>query len=466
MNRPPSPEADTLAATPGLLRIDAAGILDGDGTSIRSASLLLERRPGKPPRLLAAGPTPQVLSHPGAAAPTTAVLRRPRGVLLPGLVNAHTHLDLTHIGPKPHDPDTGFVPWVDMIRARRHTQDLDIVASVNRGIALCLAGGCVAIGDIAGAPAGRPTLAPWRTLRDSGVAGTSFLEYFGIGASLEPRSVGLTALIEEVADEAAHAAARGMARLGLQPHAPNTVALPLYRLSVALAQRLPGARLCTHLAETIEEREFIARGTGPQRALLERFGLWTEAILDDLGNGRHPVEHLAQVLESAQGRLAAVHLNDASDPAIALLAATRTSVIYCPRASAYFASQKHLGPHRYRDMLAAGIPVALGTDSIVNLPANAAATPAEHPDGRGISVLDEMRLLHTRDGVAPALLIRMGTINGAMAIGLDPAAFSFASTGRPSAEIQGVISVETDPEVGDLAAGVMKAVTPAELLLK
>ncbi|MBY0261785.1 MAG: amidohydrolase family protein, partial [Phycisphaerales bacterium] len=167
---------------------------------------------------------------------------------------------------------------------------------------------------------------------------------------------------------------------------------------------------------------------------------------------------------SAQGRLAVVHVNDATDAAIGLLAKTGASVVYCPRASAYFAAESRFGPHRYRDMLAAGIPVALGTDSIVNLPASAAATPAESPQGRGISIFDEMRLLHARDGTDPFTLIQMATINGAKAIGLDPAAFSFASAGKVGGEIQGVIGVEAGPELGDVAASVLKAVTPVEIL--
>ncbi|MBY0263302.1 MAG: amidohydrolase family protein, partial [Phycisphaerales bacterium] len=304
MNHAHRPIGHGAAHRAGLLRIDAAGLVDGAGTSVRGASVLLEVSPGTRPRLLAAGRAADVLTHPAATRADTTVISRPSSVLLPGLVNAHTHLDLTHIGPQPHDPAAGFVPWVDMIRSRRHTDETAIAASVRRGIELCLAGGCVAIGDIGGAPAGRLSLAPWRTLRDSGVGGVSFLEYFGIGASLEPRSAGLTRLVDEVAGEAGDAAAKGQAQLGLQPHAPNTVALSLYRLSIALAERLPGSRLCTHLAETIEEREFITRGTGPQRELLERFGLWTNAVMDELGRGEHPVEHLAGVLQSAQERLA------------------------------------------------------------------------------------------------------------------------------------------------------------------
>jgi cytosine/adenosine deaminase-related metal-dependent hydrolase len=93
-------------------------------------------------------------------------------------------------------------------------------------------------------------------------------------------------------------------------------------------------------------------------------------------------------------------------------------VIYCPRASAYFAAERDFGPHRYREMLAAGITVALGTDSIVNLD-----TPGH------ISTWDEMRLLHRRDRADPVTLLKMATINGAAALRREIAPFTLATMG-------------------------------------
>src|SRR5690606_3253336 len=115
----------------------------------------------------------------GAA--TARRIDRRRSVIVPGLVNAHTHLDLTHLGPSPHDPADGFMAWVDRIRAGRLAGDAEIEASVALGARLSRRGGVVAVGDIAGAPAGRCSLAPLRALRASGLIGTSYLEYFGIG---------------------------------------------------------------------------------------------------------------------------------------------------------------------------------------------------------------------------------------------------------------------------------------------
>lgn len=438
---PPTPLSHSSAP---LLLIDALAIADANAPARAPGSLLLrfDHPGGRTPHaatLLAAGSPAEVASHP--LAPAARHLTLPTSILIPGLVNAHTHLDLTHIGPLPHDHSDdgpGFVGWVDVIRARRAATDADIADSISRGVALSLAGGVVAVGDIGGAvpPGGRPSLTPWRTLRDSPLLGVSFLEFFAIGKSEAPRIDLLTTLLSEAAAEA-HAAPADRAALGLQPHAPNTVGLRAYRWAAEQARRL-GLRLSTHLAETIEERRYIAHAAGPQRELLERVGVWDDSLLADIGRGLHPVAHLADVLSLAP--FIAAHVNDADDAAIDTLARTRTTVAYCPRASTYFGAALRFGPHRYRDMLAAGVPVALGTDSVVNL------HPWADPDTGAVprlSTLDEMRFLYRRDSADPATLLRMATTHGAVALGLDPALFSFAppAPDRPT-RLAGVVAVD------------------------
>lgn len=441
MNRtPPALEAP-------ITRLDALGIADGGGVCASPGSLLLAAGGDGAVEVLAAGTPAQIDTHPASAAAKR--LSFPTSILIPGLVNAHTHLDLTHIGPRPHDPGDGFVAWVDVIRAGRHTQDGAIAESVRRGIELSLAGGTVAIGDIAGAPGGQPMLAPWRAMAESGVLGVSFLEFFGIGATRERARARLEALLVELP-----AGTGESARLGLQPHAPNTVDRRLYEWAVA-ASRRHGLALSTHLAETPEEREFVATGRGPQREMLERLGVFDDSVLDHIGRGEHPVRHLRDVLGSA--RFVVAHVNDADDDALETLAAAGASVAYCPRASAYFHAERAFGPHRYREMLAAGINVALGTDSIVNLPPEAA-----DPARGGMSILDEMRLLHQRDGTDGRTLLAMGTVNGAAALGLEPGWFAFSP-----GPLAGVVAVEAgERSAGSPLSWILRSGGPATLLLR
>jgi cytosine/adenosine deaminase-related metal-dependent hydrolase len=400
------------------LRIDARTAADPSGFLPSPASILLSASG----EVLASGTPAEVDHHPAAvyAAPVS----RPDSVLIPGLVNAHTHFDLTHIGPRPHDPSHGFVPWVEYIRTNRCQTPEAIASSVRRGTVLALAGGTVAVGDIAGSSRGRYFLEPWQVLRDSPLAGVSYIECFGLGPSEPQTAARLTAFLDEHQTEL-DAARTGRVRVGLQPHAPNTVSPTHYRSIIREACRR-GLPLSTHLAETPEERRFIAEAQGPQRLLLESLNLWDDTLLECFGRGLHPVAHLSPIL--AEAAFITAHVNDCPDQALEHLARTKTTVAYCPRASAYFGAESHFGPHRYRDMLAAGIPVALGTDSIVNLPPSSADSVAG-----GISVLHEMQFLRARDAAHPLQLLRMATVHGATALGLDPDWFTLRPGSTPAA---------------------------------
>jgi cytosine/adenosine deaminase-related metal-dependent hydrolase len=236
------------------------------------------------------------------------------------------------------------------------------------------------------------------------------------------------------------------------------VCLEAYRWAceAAAARGIP---LATHLAESPEEREFVRAAAGPMRELLERLGIWDDSITVEVGRGASPVAHVAPVLAGASAVVA--HVNDASDADLALLAAAGPTVVYCPRASEYFGAHEHFGPHRYRDMIAVGINVALGTDSLVNLPPTAAKTPSE--GGIGMSILEEMRLLWRRDGTDPRTLLAMGTINGARALNLTDS-FRFEA-GAPIAGLVGVqIGRGLEQSGSEPVEEVLSASSPAQLL--
>ncbi len=492
---PPGPMADALPASPLmgptdlLVELGTCTGSPGDGFDLPSPRDI---------RILASGTPSEIDAHPAAQTATatsktgsesraTAIpIDITHAVLMPGMVNAHTHLDLTHLGPLEHDPDAGFVAWVNRVREGRAQTSSEIKASVRRGIDLSLRGGVVLVGDIAGAASGVPRLEPFEALAGSPLSGVSFVEFFAIGT----REAAALERLEGVLDGAAGAgildASRSPAsppqsgtRLGLQPHAPNTVSLPAYRRAVGLARRF-GLPLATHLAETIEEREFIAHGTGPQREMLERLGAWDDAILDDIGRGNTPIAHLGPVLDEAARDatpFVVAHVNDIGSDgesetsrALEILKRSGVSVAYCPRASSYFGAPAptRFGPHRYREMLAAGVNVCLGTDSIINLwhrlPAGVPPHPHPHPDGPALSVLDEARLLFARDGTDadPTLadtLLAMMTINGCRALGWDESACSLA----PGAQPLGLVAVD----VRDVPPGRSHAErVPAERVLR
>jgi cytosine/adenosine deaminase-related metal-dependent hydrolase len=429
-------ESAKIPSPTRLVRVDAHAIADPDAGITEHATIILERTDtGVVVRYAdSMNQVPAAFRDPGIP-----VLTLREHLLMPALVNAHTHLDLTHIGPQPHEPGDGFVQWVDMIRTSRASEDEHIADCVRLGIKRSLEGGVIAVGDIAGAPGGRLTESPARTLAASPLLGVSYLEFFGIGKTAAGAIQRVDAFLRDHLDSLAQALEGTGVRFGLQPHATNTIDIGVYRW-VARAAMVRGIPMSTHLAETPEERELIASASGPQRKLLERLGVWDEAILHTIGKGKHPIEHLEPVLET-QPMLVA-HVNDATDRGIEILARTNTSVAYCPRASNYFGAASHFGAHRYKDMIDAGVNVSLGTDSIVNLDTH-----------DRMSTLDDMRRLWAQGDHDTQRLLKMGTRNGAIALGLDPTLFSLKAGARPA----GILAIK--------CAGAGKNANPFEQIM-
>jgi len=421
------------------VRLRAALIADAHASHAPGAMIL---RPQHGEWVIAeVGPERAVPPPPGAGE-----VEIPDACVVPAFVNAHTHLDLTHIGPRDHDPRSGFVPWVDMIRAGRATDHDAIARSVRLGIGASIRGGVVAVGDIAGAALGRITTTPSRVLAASPLVGVSYLEYFGIGASAPRATERLADFLRDDLLPLRDACEPQGVRIGLAPHATNTIDRSLYMFSVRAA-RARGLPVTTHAAETPEEREFVAHARGPQREMLERFGIWDETVLDPIGAGASPIAHLEPVLDAAPMLVA--HANDADDRDIELLARTGASVVFCPRAHRYFGHASRIGPHRARDMIAAGVRVCVGTDSIVN------------QDRRDrISPLDELRVLHAQGGWRRDELIALATTRGAGALGLDPVRFTLSRGAAP----MGILAFHTGDSrgVGDRADDVWDAAMRAD----
>lgn len=459
------PESAPRAASGVLWRLDAAGAADGTGLCVSPAGMIVESMAGEsdrdaPPwrcRLVALGHPSDIDRHPASGEiPPTLRLRMPDSVVVPGFVNAHAHLDLTHIGPRPYDPAGGFVGWaMSLVRPNRAVTLEAALRSLRIGVGCSLFGGVVAVGDILGAvpEAGADARDARAVLNDELIAGfgagfaVGFAEVFGMGVS----------------ERFAAASLEGLAREGcaLQPHAPYSAGPGVYRRAAELSRgTVPpetarsALRWSTHLAETLDERRFIEHGDGPFRGLLERIGLWGDEAARTVGRGLHPIEHVLDATAGVAGGprgLLAAHVNDCPDRLIPALRDAGVHVAYCPRGHEYFRHPETTGPHRYREMLEAGVNVCLGTDSVINLPAEQAGRP---------SPLDEMRLLCRRDGVPPVLALEMGTLRGARALGMDESAFTLAPGGVKA----GLVAVRVDGGSGTVLERVMRSDEPARLL--
>ncbi len=457
----PLDQAVSVAAkAPVILRLDGAGVLDPAGVALEPGSLVVQLSPaGSTPtysiRVLACD-RPGAIDKASAFAGATRI-PLPGTVLIPGLINAHTHLDLSGVGPRPFDPARPFAEWLSMVVRERPRSEPDIAAAVNLGVDLLRRGGVVAVGDIAGALGPKPTAVPWKTIAATTMRGVSFVESFGMGPGRAAAAASVRSLLEANPEGLSPDAA---VRLGLSPHAPVSVDRRVYAELAALAVEF-GLPLCTHLSESPDEHLFIERGEGPVRAFLESMRLWDDQGPDGVGDGRTPIGHMTELLRS--GPTIAVHVNDASDRDIEILAETGTPVIYCPRASSYFGFDRSLGPHRYREMRRAGVRVAVGTDSIINLP-----EACVQPGGRGLSTLDDLRLLYQRGDFGPsndelADLLSLATTQGAQVLGLEPARFTLGEGSNPL----GIVGVEAGENRTDGSAlqRVFSVDSPVRLLL-
>jgi cytosine/adenosine deaminase-related metal-dependent hydrolase len=297
--------------------------------------------------------------------------------ILPGLVNAHTHLDLG--GLRGAVPFQGhFEEWLRAVIQHRRARSVEQVeADIRAGLAESVRFGTTLLGDIAGGGLS------WPVLASAPVRAVVFHELLGVPADRAER-----ALSTARAWLQAHRATP-TCRPGLSPHAPYSVSARLFKEAGMLAGR-EGAALAVHLAETEAELELLAHRRGPLVAFLEELGVWAP---EELIDGPQSVINLCN--QGAPTLL--VHGNYL---AASTVVPARSSVIYCPRTHAFF---RHPA-HPFRDLAERGVRIALGTDSL-----------ASNPD---LDVLAEARVVHRLcPDVAPASVLRMATLAGAEALG-------------------------------------------------
>jgi len=315
--------------------------------------------------------------------------------IIPGLVNAHTHLELSDV-TVPLQPARPFTAWLRAVmgyRRSRASGSGDPAAagqrSVIQGLTESTLNGTTSLGDIAG-PGWQPLEMPSAQPRL-----VSFLELLGLAPEQAP---------VQLERAGKHLAAHGGAIRGLSPHAPYSVHPDLFRslVDLAVTHRAP---LAMHLAETQEELELLANGTGEFSRFLEELGVWRP---DALPRGSRPLDYLRELARVENGLV--VHGNYLAEDDIDFLAEQpNLSVVYCPRTHAYFGHE----PHPWRRLIARRVNVAVGTDS-----------RASNPD---LSIWNELLWLRRlAPDFDPAALLELGSINGARALGLETSTGSVA----------------------------------------
>jgi cytosine/adenosine deaminase-related metal-dependent hydrolase len=299
--------------------------------------------------------------------------------LIPGLVNAHTHLDLS--GARGLVPPAGpdyFPDWLrGVIAYRRGRTPEQVRADTRAGLAEALRAGTTLLGDIS-ADGGS-----WDAVAAAPVRAVVFREL--IGLSEERAAAALAAAAEWYAGRAETAALRA----GLSPHAPYSVRRSLFGQAGHVV-RERNRPLAVHLAESRAEVDLIESRRGPFVGFLKALGVWDETGLIDR------LTTVMKVCDFRQPKLF-IHGNH-------LAPSTRvprgSTVVYCPRTHAAFGHP----PHPVREFLARGLRVCLGTDSL-----------ASNPD---LDILTEARFVRARRPDIPAdAVLAMVTLAGAEALG-------------------------------------------------
>jgi len=315
-----------------------------------------------------------------------------RAAILPGLINAHTHLELSWARSTAL-PGGDYATWLAaLLEQRPAVEPQQSREAALAALARLAARGTVAVGDVANESWIVPLIAR------SGLHGTIFLELLGLRPS-GAEALLATAIerLDALVAEPDVAAASNRLKLVLTPHAPHTVSVALLR---ALAGRAAAADqpLSIHVAESEAESALLADGTGPLAALFDA------REFRDTGwrpPGLSPVEQLDRAGALTE-RTLAVHCVHVGGRDRSRLRSRGVTVVTCPR------SNERLGPGRapLLELLRAGICVAVGTDSL-----------ASAPDLDLFAEMAALRRLYP--ALSPATVVRMATLNGAIALGID-----------------------------------------------
>jgi cytosine/adenosine deaminase-related metal-dependent hydrolase len=299
--------------------------------------------------------------------------------LLPGLINAHCHLDYTCLRGK-IPPQKSFTDWIRAISSEKsELSTKDYVASINDGFEEAKRFGTTTIANLTAFPELiaqiQPSIRTWW-----------FAELIDIRAP-------------ERADKLVDAAIEALKQnsdWGLAPHALFTASKNLFRRCEEIAQ-LEHILLTTHLAESREEMEMFRDASGPLYEFIKNIG----RPIDDCGN-----ETPLGLFVGAPGGRAVphwivAHLNELTETDFELLERSNSKfhVVHCPRSHNYFGHS----PFAFDRLRSLGFNICLGTDSLAS--------------NETLSVFDEMRVFQKNfPQISPEEIFRMVTVNPARAL--------------------------------------------------
>jgi len=302
--------------------------------------------------------------------------------ILPGLVNAHTHLELSWMRGKVASLDS-MPAWAASVIALRREQCAEPRAPIETAITEARAAGTALVGDVTN------TSAADQLLRESSLAGAMFYEVLGFRAA-EPEQVVTTARAVLNALPSTPEWKRTVV-----PHAPYSVSPDLFRAIGNAAGNMP---MSVHLGESRDEMEFLRSATGAWRELLGRLSAWNDRWQPP---GCGPVEYLER-LGLVNQRLMAVHGTQLTDGELRRLASAGATLVTCPRSNRWTGA----GTPPIERFYSSGVRVAIGTDSLASV--------------EDLNMFGELAYLRRLAPHVPARrLLQSATLAGAEALGFE-----------------------------------------------
>jgi cytosine/adenosine deaminase-related metal-dependent hydrolase len=343
-------------------------------------------------------------------------------VILPGLINAHTHLELSWMkGRVPSGPSMGA--WIGALMALRRSAPLtddEQRAAAAEALRDARAGGTSGFGDISN------SLSTADLLADSGTPAVVFHEVLGF-------------MPHDAAERAAAAAARVItavrppATAGLSPHAPYSVSPDLFR-AVTREIEARGLPSSVHLGESEEEVEFLQTGRGAIAEILRGLGAWN-ASWSPPATG--PAEYMDRLGVLRPGLLV-VHATQLSSVQLALVARRGCAIVSCPRSNRWVGA----GDPPIDAFYASGAPVAFGTDSLASAP--------------DLDMFAELAAARAVSTVPARQILESATRRGAEVLGFGSTLGTLAP-GKAAA----VIAVDVPPGVKDVEEYLLTGIRPS-----
>lgn len=410
--------------------LSAEYVLPVSSPPIKNGSVAIEDD-----RIAAVGDTKEITERFPDAANTSF----PSAAILPGLVNCHSHLEVTALRGALDDVEHDFRSWLLKLNdLRRGMTDGDILNSALLGAKEGAAAGVTCFGDI-----GRFGSAGMTALKQVGLRGIVFQE-----TEFSPDSRTATDDLKALAERFDQLAAEAtpLVRVGISPHSPYTVSSSLFE-SIAQFSIMNGVPLTIHAAESRSEMELLIEGTGFFTEVYEKFGVeW---------NSPHctPIEYLERLGVLAARPLLA-HCVHASESDLDRIGAYGARIAHCPRSNAKFGH----GTAPLARFLEKGIRVGLGSDSVAS--SNSCDMIEESRTAAYFS-----RNLDPENGfLSAADAIELATVGGAAALGLEDRVGTL-DAGK-QADIA-VISLENDAQmpVHDVEAAIVFSSNARDVIL-